>query len=149
MLNIRKNIFETNSSSVHALVIPKDQTLYIPHTVTLHYGEYGWENDTYGDTIDYIYTACVDFGSDEVEKLINYLKRKGVEEITISGGQDVNFGIDHSNEIPLDELFNNESLLDRFLFGTESYVQTGNDNDDECPNESEYDDSVDVLMKYN
>lgn len=149
MLNIRKNLFETNSSSVHALVIPKNQTIHVPKTVYLRYEEYGWEFSTYGDTINYLYTACVDAGQEFVNKLIKYLKRKGVKQIEEMGGQDVNFGIDHSYEVPLDELFENKSLLDRFLFGTESYIQTGNDNDEECPDESDYDESIDVLMKYN
>lgn len=151
MINIRKNLFETNSSSVHALVIPKDQKIYIPTTVILRYGDYGWEFDTYYDTIDYIYTACKDRGDKEVEKLINYLKHKGVEEIIVSEQDNDSWGIDHSYEVPLDDLFNNENLLDRFLFGADSYVQTGNDNSDECDelDELEKDSSLDVLYKYN
>lgn len=152
MISIRTSIFETNSSSVHALVIPKDTKITIPNRVSLYYGEYGWEQSVETDTLDYIYTACVDRGQEEVDKLISYLKRKGVEEINIlSSNDNGNYGIDHGYDVPLAELFANENLLDRFLFGYNSYVQTGNDNDggdymeDGYYNEEEYD----VLWKEN
>lgn len=149
MLNIRKSLFETNSSSVHALVIPKDQSISIPKKVILHYGEYGWEADSYDDTLDYVYTACVDQGQKEVDKLISYLKYKGVEEIELRNSE-YNYGIDHGYEVPLDDLFTNENLLDRFIFGNKSFVQTGNDNNDYYPKEEDYDkNEYDVLMKYN
>ena len=73
MIQIRKGCFETNSSSVHALVIPDDQTISIPTKVTLYSGEYGWENEEYGDTLNYFYQACVDQGRAEVDRFFNYL----------------------------------------------------------------------------
>ena len=125
MIQIRKGCFETNSSSVHALVIPDDQTISIPTKVTLYSGEYGWENEEYGDTLNYFYQACVDKGRDEVNKFFAYLKSKGVEEINAPEKKkkkneysnyeyaENNDGwVDHSEEIPYDELFGNESLLD-------------------------------------
>ena len=51
MLQIRNSLFETNSSSVHALIIPKDNPVYIPKSVRLYGGEYGWEIDEYYDTL--------------------------------------------------------------------------------------------------
>ena len=136
MINIRHSIFETNSSSVHALVIPKDTQIYIPKKVNLYGGDYGWSEGIEDDTINYFYQACLDQGKEEVEKFFAYLRKKGVEEINAKemrwdeeGYDMTNDGyIDHAYEIPLDELFKNEQLLDRFLFGSDSYVHTGNDN---------------------
>lgn len=134
MIQIRTNCFETNSSSIHALIIPKDTTLHIPSSVHLSYGSYGWGIDTITDTLNYIYTACKDYGQYEVDKLIEYLKSKGVEEITESSEQENerNYGIDHYRELPLAEIFDNESLLDRFIFSDDAKVILSNDNlDDE------------------
>lgn len=149
MIEVRMSFFETNSSSVHALVIPKDTKLYIPDTVHLHTGEYGWSCEKEYDTLSYLYTACATYGKDEVNKLIAYLHRKGVENIDCHEGDW--YYVDHDECIPFNELFTNENLLDRFLFGEDSYVQMGNDNSDgEDPDEYSYDlDKYDILMKYN
>lgn len=165
MIEIRSSIFETNSSSVHVLVIPKDTSISIPHKVFLSGGEYGWSFDTEQDTLNYFYQACVDQGREELEKFFDYLKSKGVEEIHAPeinwvksewNGKEHEYAenndgyIDHCEEIPLDELFANENLLDRFLFGNGSFVETGNDNSDGCPDEDNYDhDIYDTIEKGN
>ena len=165
MYQIRQSIFETNSSSVHVLVIPKDTKIDIPHSVYLFEGEYGLQADKEYDTLSYFYTACVERGREEVEKFFNYLKRKGVEEISSRElrwkkdsyeGEEYEYAdgfngyIDHGGELPLDELFANENLLDRFLFGTDSFVETGSDNGDYCPDVDNYDhDIYDTIEKGN
>ena len=162
MISIRNRQFETNSSSVHVLVIPKDTNIHIPKVVSLTGGEYGWENEEYWDTLNYFYQACVDAGRESVAQFFAYLKEKGVEEIhapelhwvksqygDYEYAENNDGGIDHSGEIPLQDMFANESLLDRFLFG-DSFVVTGNDNSDECPDEDDYDeDQYDTILKYN
>ena len=148
MIEIRSSIFETNSSSVHVLVIPKDTRFSIPNRVSLHTGEYGWSNDKEYNTLDYMYTACKERGQEEVNKFLNYLKNKGVEEIDCHDSEW--YYIDHGYELPLDDLFSNDSLLDRFLFGVDSFVQTGNDNSDECPSKEDYDPNIyDTIEKGN
>lgn len=161
MLNIRKGLFETNSSSVHVLVIPKDQAIHIPKSVRLSFNDYGWSEGIEYDTLNYLYQACVDKGKSELNKFFAYLKRKGVEEIYAPELQwesnrwgtyaTNNEGyVDHADCIPLDYLFSNESLLDRFLFGDDSFVETGNDNSYNTPDEDKYDhDKYDVLEKGN
>lgn len=165
MLAIRTSFFETNSSSVHVLVIPKDTNITIPHKVFLSGGEYGWDFDTEYDTLNYFYQACLDYGKEEVDKFFDYLKRKGVEEIhspelnwvkTEWRGREYEYAennngyIDHVNEVPLSTFFANENLLDRFLFGDDSFIQTGNDNSEECPDEDNYDhDIYDTITKGN
>ncbi len=165
MIEIRQSMFETNSSSVHVLVIPKDTSISIPHKVFLSGGEYGWSADTEYDTLNYFYQACLDNGREELDKFFEYLKRKGVEEIHAPeinwvksewNGKEYEYAenndgyIDHCGEIPLDDLFANENLLDRFLFGNDSFVETGNDNDDDCPDEDKYDHNIyDTIEKGN
>ena len=164
MIQVRLGQFETNSSSVHVLVIPKDVPVSVPHKVFLTGGEYGWSADTEYDTLNYFYQACVNQGREELEKFFDYLKRKGVEEIhapeinwvksDCDGAENEyaeNSGyIDHSSELPLDEMFANENLLDRFLFSNSSFVQTGNDNGGNCPDKDDYDSDVyDLIEKGN
>ena len=147
MIQIRQGLFETNSSSVHVLVIPKDTEIIIPQIVYLRGGEYGWSSDEEYDTMSYFYEACLARGQEEVNKLVSYLKRKGVEEVHCARS---NGYIDHSNEVPLDTLFRNENLLDRFLFGRGSFVETGNDNSDSYPSCTSYDqDKYDTIKKGN
>lgn len=164
MIQIRSSVFETNSSSVHVLVIPKDTSITIPKKVFLSGGDYGWSFETVTDTLDYMYQACVDQGREQLDRFFEYLKRKGVEEIHAPelnwvksdwNGEDYYYAennngyVDHSSEVPLDDLFTNENLLDRFLFGN-SFVQTGNDNSDGCPDEDDYDhDIYDTIEKGN
>ena len=165
MIQIRLSQFETNSSSVHSLVIPKDTKIDIPHSVYLFEGEYGWTEHKDYDTLSYFYTACVERGKEEVEKFFSYLKRKGVEEINSRElrwkkdsyeGKEYEYAegfdgyIDHGGELPLDEFFANENLLDRFLFSEDSFVETGNDNSDYCPDADSYDhDIYDTIEKGN
>lgn len=166
MIQIRYTSFETNSSSVHVLVIPKDTNIHIPKSVHLYGGEWGWSGSDEYDTLNYFYEACVHRGPEEVQLFIDYLKRKGVEEIhckeieweeekwydgTIHKyAKDWDGYIDHSTELPLNDLFANENLLDRFLFGDDSFIEIGNDNSDECPDEMAYDpNKYDTIRKGN
>lgn len=147
MITVRYNLFETNSSSVHALVIPKDQQVLIPKHVKLRSGEYGWEAAEYGDTLSYLYTACKYERSSELPKLLKFLKSLGIEVEEEREDTHRWAYVDHGDQIPFEELFGNEELLTRFLFGTQSYIKTGNDNED-CiyPEET---DRVDIIWKFN
>ena len=64
--NIRRGVFETNSSSVHAISIIKDNyACTIPKEFTINCnGEYGWEEATYNrpdDKAAYLYQAIVNY----------------------------------------------------------------------------------------
>lgn len=49
MKQIRKSVFETNSSSVHAIVIHTDETIDLSEVTTVNFSfdEFGWSNDKY------------------------------------------------------------------------------------------------------
>lgn len=148
MIQIRTEIFETNSSSVHLLVIPRDGEVHIPKHVHLRGDDYGWERGEYCDTLSYFYQACKDRGERELKKLFNYLDRKGITYDESTERMDDGY-VDHAEEIPFEELFGNESLLDRFLFSN-AFVVTGNDNyTDECPDSSEYDSDKYIVLTKN
>lgn len=139
MINVRKNVFETNSSSTHSICISKDTVKNMPKEVKFQAGEYGWEEDTVYATASYLWTAILDGPQELVEertqKLKDALDRLGVKGIFEYPPKD-EYGfytdcyIDHSCECAdlIDALLSNDDLLARYLFG-DSCIYTGNDND--------------------
>ena len=142
---IRKGLFETNSSSVHSIVIGNNgEDIYanLPKEVFFHGGEFGWEHDVYNDIenkASYLYTSIVN-SSDDIQHDIDCIKNtlaKWNIEAKFEKLTDKNrfYGfcyVDHAYEnIELvKQLCENEELLMNYLFSDGSFVETGNDNDD-------------------
>ena len=152
MIKIRRNVFETNSSSTHSIAIPKDTSKdYRGRTVYFYMGEYGWEFDE-PDPASYLYTAINCFWASEPdirEEKLNFLKntleKHGINytmpEVKFeeawknkeTGRQYYNpeHGyIDHDHELGefLEAVFRDEDTLLSFIF--DGLVYTGNDNSD-------------------
>lgn len=76
---IRKSVFETNSSSTHAICITKKKDNYkIPKHIDFEFGEFGWECDEYHDTrnkASYLITAIFSFNKSEVDENLVRLKK--------------------------------------------------------------------------
>ena len=146
MKQIRKNVFETNSSSCHSLVISKDN--YGPEHIPAYLNfnadkDYGWERSCYSSTEDkasYLYTAMLDcdMGAQAKE-----FKRKLEEDFKIKifvpdYKRETSKSVDHAGElIPfINEILEDDDKLKRFLFDPRSCIYTGNDNscdpDDNC-----------------
>lgn len=149
MINIRKGLFETNSSSTHAICIGKsNDNLQIPKHLRFSVGEFGWETEFYYDTTSkasYLYTAllhtCDAILGDSVENIKNH-----IYELLGSVGCDCEFilptigeygwlddgYIDHVDETIdfVKRVINNDKALLRFLFSPDSFIVTGNDNGD-------------------
>jgi len=79
MIKIRKNVFETNSSSSHCLVYSrKNPDRYEPKLetedgiLTIHFRTYGWTGpeDAFGNTLDILSTA-----NDKLDYVMTYLCR--------------------------------------------------------------------------
>lgn len=154
---IRKNTFETNSSSTHAICIATDSPLSFPDFVEFEIGEFGWECKTYYLFINkasYLYTAilcCIEDKEksyvpveewDEIKWIRDVLASHGIasefEEPEYSRSEDngwfyLNSGyIDHDYELKdwLKDILSDEDRLLNYLFTEDSYVETGNDNDE-------------------
>ena len=147
MIKIRNGCFETNSSSVHAMIISKGEVDPINATVYFNIGEYGWEEREYHDTEDkasYFYTAaCATKGYDVKDEIVELLAPYGIncvfgntifiqsshypDKFYLNNGY-----VDHDYECAefVDAMMNDPDMLVRFLFNDESYVHTGNDNSD-------------------
>lgn len=95
MIQIRKGMFETNSSSVHALIISKDMDSIPNRELHISHGEWGWEQARYSDPddkISYLCQAICDcshgFGNLDIEHitlmrnridaLLNPLRERGI-----------------------------------------------------------------------
>lgn len=132
MISIRRNTFETNSSSTHSLAIPKNAVNKT--TIVLQEDDFGWEFDE-GDPASYIYTWLCEYGSkQDSDRFFDILKRNNIEYIIRKNRKDY-YGIDHGDRLEnfVQMLLSDEDKLIRFLCGGKVY--TGNDNcsSDEYP----------------
>lgn len=145
MKQIRKGVFETNSSSTHSICIAKDAELTIPKSLHFSFGEFGWECDTLysiSEKASYLYTGLMaNERKEDSDKIIQLLKDKGIEVTTeepiykkyTDGGEYIGNGgyVDHSDEMSdfLNAVCEDESKLMSYLFSDLSFIITGNDND--------------------
>lgn len=148
MVQVRKGVFETNSSSTHSIAIPKDCTM--TDYVSFRTDEFGWGLEE-ADAADYFYTAIYETSYNEeelnekLEKLTSILDEHGIrykfrepethiwhddyenrDYLCLDDGY-----IDHGGELRdfVNELLDNGNKLVRFLSG--GLVFTGNDNSDD------------------
>ena len=143
---IRRGVFETNSSSVHSICITtEDEFEYFPAEVVFTPGEFGWESGEYRDLeskASYLWTAIVNYTADAdsyKEKITTTLDKHGIKAIFVGAIPGEYYSatgyIDHGCET-LDftkDVVNDEDRLMQYLFSDRSYVATGNDNDDTIP----------------
>lgn len=162
---IRYNVFETNSSSVHTVCINK-AFAYPISLKAIHFGtgDFGWEFAKYVDLSDktaYLHEAiiCVANDKDKYEELksefTKLLHDVGVEEVTwetitwkendYPDYQSHGY-IDHGYELSevIDVMLKDPSILYGFLFNDTSCVYTGNDNDSPV----DFDDDTDYDYEY-
>ena len=143
MIKIRKNCFETNSSSTHAICIPDTLRYNLSH-VDFGIGEWGWGVDN-PEPEDYLYTAILELYGDKEEELQEkltilktMLNNNGISYSFAKPNWNdsgnwrwlENGGIDHGGELSelVEDLLNDESLLLKYLAGAQ--ICTGNDNSD-------------------
>lgn len=148
---VRKSVFETNSSSSHAFAMGRGDVVSMPFSkevltegiFTVYQNDYGWEWYRYyssPEKIRYLVTLVLNGNSyrESVSGENTYLNMlsKVVKEHTgvilqydaFSKG-----GIDHQSSINENGrvmgVFDSERLLKSFLFDDTAYIQTGNDNE--------------------
>lgn len=159
MRQIRKGIFETNSSSTHSICITaeRDSEINIPKdTLYFYCGNFGWEWRTLRSTeskASYLYSSIIEiYSKEEAEEKKNMLYKMlgedGIEcdfekpkytRYATSEWCD-NASVDHGADGELKEFVEavlcNKRRLYRYLFSPKSFVLTGNDNDDDYNDET-------------
>lgn len=164
MKQIRHGVFETNSSSTHAICIAKNNLSNpLPKELYFDFDEYGWEWDllslpdekaSYLHTGIYAYYSCY---HEKIKDAIQFIRDtlaeydirayfKNPKYITYKNGNQTNSYfdsgyVDHSEELSefLEDVLSDKQMLMNYLFGDHSFVQTGNDNSDE---------QVDITVDY-
>lgn len=138
---IRKSTWETNSSSVHAIVIKKNSpSLCYPEEIVFKCDDFGWEFDTFCDPnskASYLYTMlhCLSDVNiqDDVDFIKDTLEEVGIKASFVEEGSDCCY-IDHPEDLQslYESIFTkrNKDLLLSYLLCYSSVIKTGNDNDD-------------------
>ena len=145
---IRQNVFETNSSSTHSISISNVKsddlmeivTLDDENNIELSGGEFGWEIEKYNDfntKANYLAILIImsdsEFGKYK-EMFEDVIKTQtGCENIIYSMSDDYNSPnssyIDHGSEQGIiEEACENSETLRQFLFNSNSWLLTTNDN---------------------
>ena len=143
---IRKGVFETNSSSTHTICISKNHDvsqLKLPNSISFNHDEFGWECETYRSVrkkASYLYEAILGtYRDDNAEEKLNrircMLKKHGIDCFFEPNSDDLFDGyIDHVGEgqMPewLENMINDDDVLLTYLFG-DAFVTTGNDDSDD------------------
>lgn len=144
MFSIRRGAFETNSSSLHALIIA-DAMPDLSKALTVHVrpGEYGWgieTLDTPNERGSYLYTAmCCVYCNDPIDDLTKMLAPWGVTVICDEEPRFVQYGenkyldngyIDHEEDIGgfVKMITQDPVLALRFIFSDDSRAIIYNDN---------------------
>lgn len=152
--NIRRGVFETNSSSQHALSVfkkSKDTLENVPEKVELVLSQYqfGWDEDefsSFDDKLAYLWLAAGDAEKSDRESMQNEIKALlyavGVKEIDIRERDEYDrewdWGyIDHGDEAVefVQKLLKEPDLFYGWLFNDRSLIGTSNDNDGGDPKE--------------
>ena len=143
---IRQGVFETNSSSTHSITIGSSN-YYIPDITKLNIqtGEYGWEIETYYDLNNkasyaltyavYVNPLYIDMLRDVILDAIpnciityNGLEYdEFLEKVNNADYFELGY-IDHQSFDDVGYVFNSYDNLYNFLFSTDSYFETDNDN---------------------
>ena len=155
MIQIRQNVFETNSSSTHSICIAREIKT-IPEKIVFH-PTYAGRAEREISAPDYLYAAMAaqgrEYFEEGIEIISDFLDHHNVEYTfePVEWVEDWDYakdcGVDHGGNARdfTDDVLNNESLLARFLFG-DSIVYTG-EYDDRSMTASEgewiYDDAQD------
>lgn len=149
---VRKSIFETNSSSTHSIVVGNNgDDIYsgLPNELEFRGGEFGWEHELYTDTqskANYLFTSLLytDTPLEYVERIKSILAKWNIEttfDEIVQKKYDSGYVcyevpdkycyVDHGTENKdlVKALCEDEALLMNYLFSDGSYVETSNDND--------------------
>lgn len=141
LLNERPGTFETNSSSSHTLVVDPGvisnadvfATFAESGVIEVAPGKYGWDQeifDSFWDKLSYLLTATQYMGDYTPEDLKFEVEAwTGCEvKFDFSGEWYPNGYIDHQSSYLPEEYLSTPRDRFQFLFNSDSYIETDNDN---------------------
>lgn len=140
MKKTRNNVFETNSSSTHVIVVESRTRDKRPIKVNpAWYGEFGWEFDTWGtieEKLAYMIRClvCYDYDEntlqDKIKPIQERLHNLGIDFEIPTYEEYKNGYVDHEDwyQEEIKDIYNDDEELLDFLLGENSCVIGGNDN---------------------
>lgn len=150
MRQVRRSVFETNSSSTHSICITSERKplMRYPTKIRFNCGTFGWEERKYTSPemkASYFYSMLLCILSrkeaeEAVIKIWDMLYEEGIEcefespvyDDDIHPDWCENAYVDHAGEDDAHDfvknLLRNKGRLLRYLFSEDSFVLTGNDN---------------------
>ena len=141
MRKIRNDIFETNSSSTHVIVVKSRTRDKRPIKVNpAWYGEFGWEWDKWysiEDKLAYMVRClvCYDYDENTLEERINPIQERlhnlGIDFEIPTYEEYKNGYVDHEDwyQEEIKDIYDDDEELLDFLLGENSCIIGGNDND--------------------
>jgi hypothetical protein len=141
----REKVFETNSSSTHAISISTNENLIdmlFPNSdgvLVFDGGEFGWQWEKFNDAetkANYCAVHVQMYCPGQKELFESAIKEiTGAKEIKYNFSSDygttINYAyIDHDSVGVVGKAFESENTLKRFIFCFESWLCLGNDNED-------------------
>lgn len=150
---IRQNVFETNSSSSHSVSIADNNKQFVMDNellpdqdgvIELTGGEFGWDYQKYNDALTKANYLSVYSRNDEAMRnlLIEVIKKQtGAEKVLCLGvdeWESPNHSyIDHQSDVieggAAGVCFDSEETMRQFIFNKNSWLFTGNDNENADP----------------
>jgi len=143
--NIRKGVFETNSSSTHSICINEctKYTSISPNTegyIVCRGDEFGWGWEKFNDPMKKLnYCMQYPFGDKNMLKkvVLEQTKAKDLVDAIDYSSNNYTTYIDHQSIEDgdvLENAYKDEVSLRNFIFSENSYLYIGNDNGDHPPN---------------
>ncbi len=128
---IRRKVFETNSSSTHSISISNGITDSIiapdyDNIIRLTGGDFGWEQCIYHNAMDKANYCAQDqeYNEDNLVMLKEVIEEHTGYPVEI----DLYGYIDHQSKGTSNEAFENKETLENFIFNSNCYIETDNDN---------------------
>lgn len=141
MKKTRNDIFETNSSSTHVIVVEPRKNDKRPIKVSPAWcGEFGWEWDKWysiEDKLAYMVRClvCYDYDENTLEERINPIQERlhnlGIDFEIPTYEEYKNGYVDHEDwyQEEIKDIYDDDEELLDFLLGENSCIIGGNDND--------------------
>lgn len=139
--NIRKGVFETNSSSTHSVHIDESVELLdtiVPDEngiITLNGDEFGWEVESYNDSYtkaNYLAVLIHEQGMSKYQELFESVIKEhtGAKEVKQGWNKDDWCYVDHGSEHGIiEQASESRESMRNYLFNKNSWLFTTNDND--------------------
>ena len=140
MRKIRNDIFETNSSSTHVIVVKSRTRDKRPIKVNpAWYGEFGWQWETWRgveEKLAYMIRCLVAYDyteetlQDKIKPIQERLHNLGIDFELPTYNEWLDGYVDHEDwyQEEMEDIYNNDNDLLNFLLSDYSYIEGGNDN---------------------